>query len=183
MATPIEFGVEVDLRSDGSDVIVHHEPFVRGPLFSEWVDHYSHQGLILNVKEEGLEVAIGKILQDRGIADFFFLDQSFPFLMRTVNAGDRRAAVRVSDIESQETALALAGELDWCWIDGLRQLAGEGVDMPGLQASGFSLCLASPELHGGRPEELIPKVRARLSQRQVQVDAVCTKRPDLWGCA
>ena len=179
--TPVRLGVEVDLRSSGSNVIVHHEPFLPGPRFDEWLDSYSHAGIILNVKEEGLEVVVTELLHERGIEDFFFLDQSFPFLMRGVMMGERRAAVRVSDVESRETALALSGHLDWCWVDGFHRPPGEGVDILALQSSGLAVCIASPELHGGQPATLIPSLRTDLSRRRVDPDAICTKRPDLWG--
>ena len=179
-ATPLTLGVEVDLRSQGSNVIVHHEPFLDGPLFTDWLDEYDHAGVIINVKEEGLEVAITALLEERGIIEYFFLDQSFPFLFKGIVAGNARSAVRVSDLESQSTAMSLAGEALWCWIDGFRRAPGDGVDIIELQRLGYSVCLASPELHGGEPSILIPPIRERLLEDNIDLDAVCTKRPDLW---
>ena len=53
--TPSHFGVEVDIRSWCDGLTIHHDPFVQGEDFKEWLKHYQHQTLILNVKEEGLE--------------------------------------------------------------------------------------------------------------------------------
>lgn len=36
-ATPQELGVEVDIRSWGSRLIIHHDPFVEGESFDEWI--------------------------------------------------------------------------------------------------------------------------------------------------
>ncbi|WP_216073237.1 hypothetical protein, partial [Acinetobacter nosocomialis] len=74
----------------------HHDPFVAGERFDDWLRGYRHGTLILNVKEEGLEDALLARMQAAGISDFFFLDQSFPFLVRTSRRGERRCAVRVS---------------------------------------------------------------------------------------
>ncbi|MFX5705872.1 hypothetical protein ABTE52_23065, partial [Acinetobacter baumannii] len=67
--------------------------------------------------EEGLEDALLARMQAAGISDFFFLDQSFPFLVRTSRRGERRCAVRVAEFETVDTALTLAGSIDWVWVD------------------------------------------------------------------
>ena len=53
--TSTDLGIEVDIRSRGSELVIHHEPFVQGELFEDWIESYAHRLLILNVKEEGLE--------------------------------------------------------------------------------------------------------------------------------
>ena len=53
--TPREFGVEVDIRSEGKRLIIGHDPFIGGEDFLQWISVYDHGTLILNVKEEGLE--------------------------------------------------------------------------------------------------------------------------------
>ncbi|KAB2848366.1 MAG: redoxin domain-containing protein, partial [Sphingopyxis terrae] len=54
-ATDPSLGIEVDIRSHGSRLIIHHDAFVDGEDFERWLDGYRHRLLILNVKEEGLE--------------------------------------------------------------------------------------------------------------------------------
>ena len=80
--SPKKFGVEVDVRSYNGSLILHHEPFKKGPDFSKWLKFYSHTYLIINIKEEGLEIPILKLLQKFKLKNFFFLDQSFPFLVK-----------------------------------------------------------------------------------------------------
>ena len=105
-ATPAEHGVEVDIRSYGPDLVIHHDPFVRGGSFEDWVAQYRHGTLILNVKEEGLEDRVLALMEKHGISRFFFLDQSFPFLIKTARKGERRCAVRLSEFESAEIGRA-----------------------------------------------------------------------------
>jgi len=179
-STPSHYGIEVDIRSRGDDLIIHHDAFAQGELFSDWIEGYRHGTLILNVKEEGLEQRLLGIMRARQIDDFFFLDQSFPFLIKTAKAGERRCAVRVSEFESVETALSLAGLVDWVWVDCFTRFPLTGGDAGKLKAAGFKLCLVSPELQGRDPHTHIPDMATLLQSQGISVDAVCTKQPALW---
>lgn len=179
-ASPLQYGVEVDIRSRDGELIIHHDAFAEGELFEPWIAAYRHGTLILNVKEEGLEARLLALMAQHCIEDFFFLDQSFPFLIKWSGAGERRCAVRVSEFESIESALTLAGRVDWVWVDCFTKFPLSGADAARLQAAGFKLCLVSPELQG-RPAELeISALAALLRDRAIVADAICTKRPDLW---
>ena len=180
-ATPTQFGVELDIRSLGSEIILQHDPFVGGENIDDWLAHYRHGTLILNVKEEGLEDAVLRLMSNYGIQDFFFLDQSFPFLVKTSNCGEQRCAVRVSEFESIDTVMSLAGRVEWVWVDCFTRFPLTGEQCRALQAAGFKLCLVSPELHGRDAIASIPQMRSLLHAQKVDADAVCTKRPDLWG--
>ena len=179
--TPRHLGVEVDIRSIGDRLVIHHDAFVEGESFDDWLACYGHGTLILNVKEEGLEQALVSRMAAAGIEDWFFLDQSFPFLIRSARAGERRCAVRVSEYESVDTALTLAGRIDWCWVDCFTRFPLDGAQARRLQAAGLKLCLVSPELQGRDAEAQIPALRRLLAGEGIAAEAVCTKRPDLWG--
>jgi hypothetical protein len=179
-ATPTRYGVEVDIRSSGERLIIHHDALVPGESFDEWIAAYRHGTLILNVKEEGLEARLIALMREHRIDDYFFLDQSFPFLVKWSKAGERRCAVRVSEFESIETALTLAGKVDWVWVDCFTHFALSGLDAARLRQAGFRLCLVSPELQGRPAATEIPMLAALLRERGIAADAVCTKRPDLW---
>lgn len=174
-ATPPACGVEVDVRSYGDQLIVHHEPFQQGESFDAWIAAYRHSTLIVNVKEEGLEGRVMQRLLDRGIDDYFFLDQSFPFLLKTALAGERRCAVRVSEFESLSTALALAGKVDWVWVDCFTRFPLDKREWLLLTEAGFRICLVSPELLGRDAKPEILAQRQLFSSWGVEPDAVCTK--------
>ncbi len=178
--TPTKYGVEVDIRSCGGRLIIHHDPMVEGESFEAWIGAYRHGTLILNVKEEGLESQLIVLMQNHGINDFVFLDQSFPFLVKWANAGERRCAIRVSEFESIETALALAGKVGWVWVDCFTRFPLDHEDAQRLKSAGFRICLVSPELQGRKAETEIPLLAQLLADRDIQVDAVCTKQPGLW---
>jgi len=179
-ATDQKYGVEVDIRSHGEKLIIHHDPFVTGESFDEWVEAYQHGTLILNVKEEGLEPRLIGLMKSHGLEDYFFLDQSFPFLVKWTKAGEHRCAVRVSEFESIETALTLAGKVDWVWVDCFTRFPLNHEDAKRLKNAGFKLCLVSPELQGRDAENGISELASLLKEQQIEAEAVCTKRPDLW---
>lgn len=178
--TATDQGVEVDIRSFGNRLVVHHDPYVEGEAFEDWIEAYRHGTLILNVKEEGLEARLIDVMAAKGIERFFFLDQSFPFLIRTARAGERRCAVRVSEFESIETALAVAPLIDWAWVDCFTRFPLDGEATRRMADAGLRLCLVSPELQGRSTSE-VADMRRLLDREGIVPDATCTKRPDLWA--
>ena len=180
-SVPIEFGVEVDIRSWGEKLIIHHEPFIKGESFKEWLKSFKHKMLILNVKEEGLEGQIISLMSDNNIKDYFFLDQSFPFLIKTTSFGESRCAVRVSEFEGIETAMSLSGKVDWIWVDCFSHFPLTLSNARHLQIDGkFKLCFVSPELQGRTDINYIENFRREVESLGIKGDAVCTKYPDLW---
>jgi len=178
--TDKKYGVEVDIRSNDNELIIHHDPFCAGEPFKNWIKEFKHGTLILNVKEEGLENPLLEIMNDSNITDFFFLDQSFPFLIKTANSGESRCAIRISEFESCETAFSLAGKIDWAWIDFFSEFPLTNADYQKLKDGGYKLCIVSPELQGRKSTQEIPRLAELLSDRGILVDAVCSKRIDIW---
>ena len=177
--TPVSSGVEIDIRSSESALYLHHDPFTQGERFDKWLSHYRHGTLILNVKEEGLESEILGLLDHYEIENFFFLDQSFPFLIRTSSGGERRSAVRFSEFEPIELALSLSGKIEWVWVDCFTKFPLETTDHQRLKRAGFKICVVSPELQGRFGE--IPLLKATLEERLIAPDAVCTKDIAAWN--
>ncbi|MBL6081091.1 hypothetical protein JMJ56_24085 [Belnapia sp. T18] len=179
--TSADLGVEVDIRSQGRRLVVHHDPFVEdAPDFEAWLAAYRHGTLILNVKEEGLEERLLALMNQRGIRDFFFLDQSFPFLVRTARRGERRCAVRVSEYESIDTALSLAGLVDWVWVDCFSRFPLDRAAAGRLRDAGMRLCLVSPELQGRTDPSEVSAMRRHLAEEGIVAEAICTKTPERW---
>lgn len=173
--TPREYGVEIDLRSIGARLVLQHDPYLDGEDFETWLGDFRHGTLILNVKEEGLETRLGALMAQHGIQDFFFLDQSFPFLLKSAKAGERRCAARVSEYESLHTVLALAGLIDWVWVDCFSRFPLERAELGALHQAGFRTCLVSPELQGRRDPEEIRALARQFAAWNLAPSAVCTK--------
>ena len=177
--TPSHLGVEIDIRSYGPDLVVHHDPFVGALSMDEWLSAYNHKFIILNTKEEGLEERLLSLMACKGIQDFFFLDQSFPFLIKTARSGEKRCAVRVSEYESVDTALSLAGQIDWVWVDVFTKFPLSCSQYDLLKSAGFKLCLVSPELQQ-HPSTMLTAIKERMEAENMVMDAVCTKFPEAW---
>ncbi len=176
---PNKYGIEIDIRSRHDQLILHHDPFCYGELLSDWLKNYKHKLLILNVKEEGLEPQILSLMEKHSIDHFFFLDQSFPFIIKTLNAQEKRTAVRVSEYESIETALKVAGKAQWVWVDCFTKFPINQNEALRLKES-FKICIVSPELQGRSDINEIIKLKNLLQEIHLKPDAVCTKRPDIW---
>jgi len=175
------FGVEIDIRSFGDKLILNHEPFENGELFSEWLKFYNHKFLILNTKEEGLEEMILLELGKKGINNFFFLDLSFPFLIKLANEGEKRCAVRLSEFEDIKTVINLSGLVSWVWVDCFTKFPMTRLELDLLKEThGFNLCIVSPELQGRGSETDIKKFVNDINMLNLNIDAVCTKFPELW---
>jgi len=180
-ATPAEYGVEMDIRSHGDRLVVTHEPFDAGVDLEDWLDGYAHAFLVANVKEEGRGQRVGAALGARGIQEWAYLDQSFPFLVRTLRRGEDRSMVRVSEYEAVATALALQPRARWVWLDSFTGALPPREDLAALAGAGYRVMVVSPELQGRDPEPEVGHIRAALREAGLALDAVCTKRPELWG--
>ena len=177
----IDEGVEIDIRSWNSNLILNHEAMEIGEHFEKWINECQNPLVILNVKSEGLEEEVLRKIKDSGFeGDYFFLDQSFPFLVRTLSGGFTKTALRVSEYESADYLSDL--DCQWVWLD---SHTGDWSFLPRAlslsKATGKKTCLASPELHSREPHQEIIQIRNVLSELKIQLDAVCTKTPELWN--
>jgi len=171
-------GVEVDLRDLGNRLILSHDPFSEGQDFSEFLSHYRHGSLILNVKSERIEHRVlEEIQRAASVRSYFFLDCSFPMIRNLISKGERNIAVRFSEFEPIESVLSLAGEIHWVWVDCFTRMPLDARSYHAMKEAGFKLCGVSPELQN-RPKSSIPAYRQDLGS--FPLDAVCTKYPEMW---
>ena len=178
---PKKYGVEIDIRSYKDQLVLHHDPFVKdAETFHDWINHFEHESIILNVKEEGLEEKLIKIMKDYEIDKYFFLDQSFPFLVKYANKGHSKSAIRFSEFESIDTVLSLEGKIEWVWVDYFSHFPLKKKESDLLHNKGFNICLVSPELQGFNPEVEIIKLQNSIKNNDIIFDTVCTKYPLLW---
>ncbi|MGX5710698.1 phosphatidylinositol-specific phospholipase C/glycerophosphodiester phosphodiesterase family protein [Brucella lupini] len=194
--TDPQFGVEIDLRNHGDEILVTHDPFItRAVLLQDWLKQYRHRFLIANVKEEGLEPRLTALLAEYGVSDFFILDESIPFIRKYALEGLPNFAVRVSELESIETALRIASYLhgenrsiNWIWADSFTGMPLHPDEALALRQAGYRICIVSPELHHvndpasyeARALRYIEALKEP-GMESSRPDMVCTKCPLLWG--
>ena len=173
---PSHLGIEFDVRESPEGPLVTHDPWTNGVRLREFLAECNHAFYIVNIKSEGIEFDVLDLLKMHDIESFFLLDCSFPMIVRLARQGERRLAIRVSEYESIGTAYAMAGVVDWIWVDVFTRIPVSPKDCLALKGAGFKLCFVSPELQG-RPEDLAPYRRAIGDC----MDMVCTKVPTAWS--
>jgi hypothetical protein len=170
---PVSFGVELDLRDSGSRLVLNHDPFTGGEDFERYLDSYRHGAMIVNVKSEGIEFRALELLSEHEIDKFFFLDSSFPMMVRLSNEGETRMALRLSEYECIETVIAMEGRAQWVWVDCFTRFPMDKNGFDALKKAGFSVCVVSPELQSREWD--IEGTAALLAERGITPDAVCAK--------
>ncbi|MDB3945462.1 hypothetical protein N9444_06095 [Gammaproteobacteria bacterium] len=173
-ATPAEYGIEVDIRAFGSEIVLHHDPFVPGESFTKFLDAYHHAFIILNIKCEGIEKDVIKFVEERGIQEYFLLDVTTPFIIKLIDQGVTKIAVRYSEVESIETCWNFRGLVDWVFVDNITHLPTDDECFARLRKH-FHLCIVSPELLN-RPEIEQTKILIKSNP----VDAVLTDDINKW---
>lgn len=170
---PTYCGVELDVRDSGNDLIIIHNPFESGENFEEYLKKYHHGTMIVNVKSERIEHRIIELLEKYSINNYFFLDSSIPMIYLLSNMGNMNSAVRFSEIEPIELALAMKGRAKWVWVDCFSKLPINQENYKLLRENGFKLCLVSPELQA--QDEKIEEYKTYLKDNNIYFDAICSK--------
>lgn len=179
-SVPKEYGLELDLRdnTDGS-IYISHDPFKPGEDFEEFLSVYasdpecSKGTMILNVKSERIEHRVLELTQKYGVEKYFFLDSSFPMIKLLSDMGERNIAVRFSEFEGLDTVLALAGRIEWVWVDCFTSFPLNREKFDIIKKNGFKICIVSPELQGC--PERIGEFGRIMKAEGIIPDAVCTK--------
>lgn len=143
---PHSFGVEVDVRSKGSSLVLHHNPFSNGESFALFLKSYHHGLLALNIKESGIEAEVVRYMEVYGIKEYFLFDVEFPYIYRASRQGQSAIAIRYSEDEPIQTALNYQNKVDWVWIDTNTVLPLDSTIVS--QLKGFKTCLVCPSRWG-----------------------------------
>lgn len=169
-------GIEVDIRYEKNKLILQHDPFCEGEYFEDFLKKYKHAFIVLNIKSEGIEKETLHLLKRNSIKDYFFLDLSFPSLVKLSSGGEKNIAVRFSEYEPIEQSICLKNMVKWAWIDCFNKLPIDDKNYEMLKRH-FKLCIVSPELQNHSTDK-ISEFKKVLSK--YDIDAICTKVPEIW---
>lgn len=171
--TPVEYGVEVDLRDFGEKIILQHDPFKDGESFEEYLKNYNHGTMILNIKSEGIEIKVLKLLKQYNVKSYFFLDCSFPMINFLSSKGEKNIALRFSEFEGVDTISLMSKKIDWIWVDCFSRLPITAQNYKLLKDHKYKLCLVSPEL---QDQDLkLETYKNYLQKEGIIFDAICAK--------
>ena len=140
---PKKYGVEIDVRSFGSKLILNHEPKTKGQLLKDYLDNYKHGTIIFNIKEAGIEKEIISLAKNNEIKNFFLLDVEHPFIITSKKKYKKYLSVRFSEFEPIQLANKFKKFTSWIWIDTVNKLPISLNDIKIVK--NFKSCLVSPE--------------------------------------
>ena len=171
---PSQYGVEIDIRDCGDELILQHDPYVAvGDKLEDYLKEYHHAFIILNIKSEAIEYRILDLLKKYGIQNYFFLDSSFPMIYKLTKLGIKNIALRYSEYESLESILLMKDKCQWVWIDCFTKLPLNNKIYHTLKDNNFKLCIVSPELQGHK--DRISEFKQLLMSENITLDFICTK--------
>jgi len=170
------FGIEIDVRDYGKNLIIHHDPFKTGLLLNNFLSHYRQKGLLLvDVKSEGIEYQILKVFKKFKIKKFFFLNSTYPMILNLAKKNRYKNFIRVSDYESFENIYKLKNNIKWIWLEIFDKLNITKKQILYLKNNKIKICLVSPELHGGNLKDIF-KIQKIVNDNKIKIDAVCVKQ-------
>jgi hypothetical protein len=168
---PLNFGCEIDVRSDGSKLILNHDPYKGGDLLLDFLDEYKHRTLVLNIKESGIEDHVLAEVKKRKINSYFLLDVEAPYLYYTMINKEKNIAVRFSEYEPIENVEYFFQHLDWVWIDCVNENPINKSNVELLK--NFKCCYVCPS-RWGRPDDIFIYVN-KFKKLNITPDYVMTE--------
>lgn len=173
----IGYGTETDLRDHNGELVIAHDP--AGPaslpadVFFELVAGVDEAlPLALNIKADGLQPLVLKLLARYGISNAFVFDMSVPDTLGWIRSGLKTFS-RQSEYEREPPLLS---QVAGVWLDSFESDWWTPEIVQAHLDAGKEVAIVSPELHGRTPEPLW----RRLAQTSFKNDdrvLLCTDRP------
>ena len=170
------FGAEIDIRANGSSLILNHEPFNTGDKLKDYLENYNHKTLVLNIKEAGIEKNVLNLVKKYSIKSYFLLDVEMPYMYSATNRGQKNIAVRFSEYESLNITKYFISKLNWVWIDTVTKLPINNNNTKIL--SKFKSCIVCPERWGRKKDiKLFKKklLKLKFKPTSVMTSLKCVK--------
>lgn len=171
---PFEYGVEIDVRDYGNDIVLSHDPFIGGELLDDYLSYYNHALLVVNVKSERLENRVAEILESHNVSSYFFLDSSMSTIFLLSNRCKNKFSGRYSEYESMDTVILMNKLIKWVWVDCFTRFVLDSKSYNTIKnVLGINICLTSPDLLG-RPDD-IKSFATKMIEHNFYPDAICCK--------
>ena len=172
------FGTETDLRDLAGELVISHDMPRPGALAArEFFELHRRENpaleLALNIKSDGLQLPLLRLLEEYSVAHYFLFDMSIPDALVCLRHG-LRCFTRQSEYEPDPAFYAQA---EGVWIDGFHgewwdeSLIGQHLD------AGKKVCIVSPDLHR-RPHQPFWDTLANWSFRSHPALMLCTDLPE-----
>jgi len=144
------FGVELDVRDEGSEIVVSHDMAnsKNKTLLENVFELYRSIGcercrLALNIKADGLSEEIDKLIRDYSVLNYFTFDMSIPELIRYKLVGMNYFSRR----SEFEPATILEDGAAGIWLDSFDSDWYLNSNLKDIASTGKEICIVSSELH------------------------------------
>lgn len=144
------FGLELDVRDLNGDIVISHDTPLVGrvdPLRTllELYTKSKHTScLALNIKSDGLQKLLARLLGEFKINNYFLFDMSIPDTLGYFRS-NLNVYVRVSELEKINSILMTSSQ--GIWLDGLMGEWVKPENIFTLAKYNKPICMVSPELH------------------------------------
>ena len=147
--------VEVDVRSDGKNLVVGHDWDKPDCYFLNYLEKCTKDStLAINVKEDGLCDVLCDIMSKFKVRDYFFFDMSVPDLLNYIKKCPEHTAFRMSEFENKTYT-----KCGWVWLDYFNYenyILYKKYNYH-LNPNKYKIVVVSPELHNIHELELLPE--------------------------
>lgn len=144
------FGTETDIRDFNGELVISHDPPERKfkhITVSDFFKIYKSIGeglqLALNIKSDGLQEKLFKLIKDYDITNYFVFDMSIPDTIGYLK-NNTKFFTRQSEFEIDPS---LYSQADGIWMDEFNSSWIEEKKIQNHILNGKKVCIVSPELH------------------------------------
>ena len=172
-----DYGIETDIRDYRKKIVVSHDMPSNKILYLEKVFQLYKKNnckniIALNIKADGLQLELNKLIRKYNIRNYFIFDMSIPESIKYLST-NLRVYMRLSEYEKNYQKLSFNG----LWID---QFKGEWIkpnEIENLLRKKIDICLVSSELHQRSKEKLWKSLRNN-NRYKFSNFSLCTDYPD-----
>ncbi|KZZ48890.1 hypothetical protein A3759_17685 [Thalassolituus sp. HI0120] len=174
------FGTETDLRDRCGEIVISHDmPTGDEITFEEFLGIYCRYdkslSLALNIKSDGLQAEVERILKKYSVSTYFLFDMSIPDTVGYIEKG-LRVFMRSSEYERESDLWEQASGI---WVDSFLGHQFDCGFLERVNSTGKDICIVSPELHK-RPHDAEWRLLKDVIEKQRGVVTIlCTDIPEL----
>ena len=147
------FGTETDVRDVAGKLVISHDmPKGEEISLEDMLDILAGRDLpmAMNIKADGLAIALNNAMRDRGLTRWFTFDMSVPETVVQLRLG-LPVFTRASEFENPPP---LYDRAIGVWVDDFGAEWMTPAAIRAFLADGKRVCIVSPELHGRDPQPL-----------------------------
>lgn len=170
------FGVEFDVRDQGSCLVISHDIPKNNSLelkdvFNMYNDEMAHDKFMaINIKSDGIVDEISRLINEYKIINYFVFDMSVPQLLE-YHKKNVKLFSRVSEYEDPKLLLAQSVGV---WVDAFHSDWISEIDIRNFVSMNKMVCLVSPELHGRQHSREWNKIKSFDNYNEIML---CTDHP------